>query len=161
MKAQVDTWELIERTGSLNDEQKQKLEEYRQKIEEFETQIKELDDLQVQIDIEIASNPSDLIYTNMQSIVGDLITDTDQLISATEAIGEGWKVAAEDVAQFAAAFPELLENANLALDGSIELDHQLTNSYLENRKKMMEADAEVTINALQQKIDQTEAEIKF
>ena len=144
--------------GMYSDEE---IDDFKNKIEEIRTEIESLEDEKIEINLEITNNSEQLVHNALQSMIGDVVTDTDQLITAAESVGEAWKVAAGDVAQFAAAFPDLMDEAELLADGSVQLDKEITNSALQSAKDRIEANSKVAISAIDDKLDQLAAEKEF
>lgn len=140
----------------------EKTEETEKKIEELQNYIFELTNQKYEI--EIGLNMEQTADQLLKSMVGDVITQSDQLLSATEAIGEGWKVAAEDVAQFASAFPELMDDieaVNRLEDGSIQLNKDKVNEVLQGNQDIIESNKEIVLQEIDDKISQLKAEKDF
>lgn len=141
---------------AMPEEQRQKIQE---QIKEIEQQLIELEKDKYTIEVEIDVN--DNVSKQVNSMLGAVLTEGDKIKAATEAIGEGWKVAAEDVGTFASAFPELMEKAELQEDGSLQLDKEYTNQYLENAQIRINENKREAIEAAKTKLKQVELEINY
>ena len=134
-------------------------ENVKNRIKDIQTEIENLTNQQYEI--EISLNMDEVTDNLVQGIVGDVMTSADQIKAATEAIGEGWTVAAEDVATFAAAFPELMEGMERLEDGSLQLDKDIVNTAIESAQERIKANKTVAIQAAEDKIKQLKLELKF
>jgi TP901 family phage tail tape measure protein len=134
-------------------------ENIKNRIKDIQTEIENLTNQQYEI--EISLNMDEVTDNLVQGIIGDVMTSADQIKAATEAIGEGWTVAAEDVATFAAAFPELMEGMTRLEDGSLQLDKDIVNAAIESAQERIKANKTVAIEAAEDKIKQLKLELKF
>ena len=158
------TAEVDSLTEKLKDEQttQEEREKIKEQIKDLQNEIIQLTDkkYELKIDLDMESVSDNLI----QSMVGDVLTTSDQIKAAAESIGEGWKVAAENVSTFAAAFPELMsdiEEVNRLEDGSIQLNKEHVNTILENKQAEIKANKEATISAIDDKLKQLRLEQEF
>lgn len=130
-----------------------------EKILELQKQIEEISrqeySIKISLDMDVATD------NLVQSIVGDVMTEADQMKAAAESIGEGWEVAAEDVATFAAAFPELMEGVERQADGSLQLSKEIVNTELQGAQERINANKQVAIEAAEDKIKQLKLELQF
>lgn len=82
--------------------------------------------------------------------VGDTILEQSEKIQkASELIGEGFLVAAEDADTLAKVFPEIMANAEVASDGIIHLDEETVEELLGGQQEILNGD----INTAVAKID--------
>lgn len=128
-------------------------------LEEIQNQLEEI--TKQKYEIQISLNMEEATDNLVQSIVGDVMTEADQIKAATESIGEGWKVAAEDVATFAAAFPELMEGMERLEDGSLQLSKDIVNAELEGAQERINANKQVAIEAAEDKIKQLKLQLEL
>lgn len=99
--------------------------------------------------------------TDITTQVELLVSMADQLAEASSMIGDGFVVAADDVATLTQVFPELLVNAQTFADGSIQLDQEWVNSFLDGETSMLEADTDTYRTMLENKIAMLDAEIAY
>jgi uncharacterized protein Yka (UPF0111/DUF47 family) len=59
----------------------------------------------------------DSVFSIIRDEIDAIVTKAETLKSAAEMIGEGFKVAADDVREFASLYPELLDQATYTADG--------------------------------------------
>lgn len=153
-------------TEEVREHAKKQLDSYTRQLEtaeeeatELSNEIQSLESEKHTIEIEL-----DMEHTTdqiLQSMVGDVVTKADQLRAATESIGEGWRVAAENVSTFASAFPDLMDNVERLEDGSIQLDEEIVNSAIERNQEIIQSDKEVVLESITNKIKQLKAEKAF
>ena len=168
LKVQKEIAELQEEEGKTEEAEKTKakaaetqkdLDKHKEKLDELNEKIKNLNNQKVQIDVQLDMEQT---YDNvLQSGIGNVITQLDQMISATEAIGDGWRVAAENVSTFAAAFPDLMDDIDWLEDGSIQLNKDIVNNTLKGNQDIIESNKKVILSSIDDKIKQLEAEKKF
>ena len=98
------------------------------------------------------------------SITDDLLTDVDNIITATEhlqtavgSIGDGFKIAAEDSEALFEVFPELAHNAEVLADGTIQLDQAVVSEVLKNNGIEIDSDKEVVRESIKNRIAELEA----
>lgn len=84
----------------------------------------------------------------------------DRSYDATSLIGEGYKVAAEDVKELARIMPELLVQAENNADGTLTLNKEIVKAHLDGNEAMIKGDAEVLKANIENKITVAEAELK-
>ena len=146
--------ELVNRASSAEERanREAELEEIQRQLEEITSQKYKI---QISLDMDVATD------NLVQSIVGDVMTDADQLKAAAESIGEGWKVAAEDVATFAAAFPELMDGMERLEDGSLQLSKDIVNAELQGAQERINANKQVAIEAAEDKIKQLKLQLEL
>ena len=137
----------------------EQMETAREKIKEIEEELKQIAsqkyEIKVSLDMDVATD------NLIQSIVGDVMTEADQIKAAAESIGEDWVVAAEDVATFAAAFPELMEGMERLEDGSLQLSKEIVNTELEGAQERINANKQVAIEAAEDKIKQLKLQLEL
>jgi len=125
---------------------------------------KELEILQTKydsIDIDIGLNLEDTILDNFELRVNDIVSQADTLKTAAELIGEGFLVAKEDAHEFAKVYPELLAQAQVLADGSIQLNQATVKAIMNGNAEVIESDSDVTEKQLEDKITLLDAEIQY
>ena len=125
---------------------------------------KELEILQTKydsIDIDIGLNLEDTILDNFELRVNDIVSQADTLKTAAELIGEGFLVAKEDAHEFAKVYPELLAQAQVLADGSIQLNQATVQAIMNGNAEVIESDSDVTEKQLEDKITLLDAEIQY
>ena len=98
------------------------------------------------------------VYTNE---VDNIVSYADRAREAAEMIGEGFIVAKEDAQKFAAIYPELLSNAQVLADGSIQLTEAEVNAVLDGDKAKIKADTEVLTTKLENQLEILRMEIAY
>ena len=68
---------------------------------------------------------SDILNSN----INQMLTDLNQVKTATELIGDDWIVAADDVRQFAALVPEIVAAAEHTTNGTLKLNQEQVAKY--------------------------------
>lgn len=107
------------------------------------------------------SNPN--LEINMSGIdtieaQGEKILHTiDNITKATELIGEGFKVAAKDADTLAAVYPELMDNAQVLADGTVQLNQQTVSAILTGQQDILGGDTETTIAKIDNQITDLES----
>ena len=145
-----------------------KYDEEKKKIQELEDELENLSSQKYQVDLELNTDYfANNIDKMLGGMIGEVTTQTDQLVMAAESVGEAWTIAADDVANFASVFPELMadvSNFDWLEDGSIqltELGKKLLNDTLKNNQQIMNSNKEVVLNAIDDKITELEADAEF
>ena len=136
-----------------------KLGEYELQLVALRGELDTLMENDYTIDVDV--NIEDTLLQQFQLEVDGICSQANLLQQAAEAIGEGWKVAAEDVALLADAFPEIYENAKILADGTVQLDQEVCNRVLANNGIILESDTETTAAQLENKIALLDAEIAY
>ena len=156
IQTQVESKKNLLEQSYISQETKEKIQ---QDLQDLQQRLKEIEDekytIEIALDMDVATD------NLVQSIVGDVMTSSDQIKAAAESIGAGWTVAAEDVATFAAAFPELMEGMERLEDGSLQLSKEVVNAALESSQAQIKADKQVAIEAAENKIKQLKLELQF
>ena len=136
------------------------LETYQAELYNLTDDIKELQALlneDVAFDIDIDTTALDYYTEKVESIV----SYTDLLQNSTALIGEGWKIAKEDVEKFAQMYPELMYNATVLKDGSVQLNKEILQSKLGLDEQTINSDTETTAAELENQIAILDAEIAY
>ena len=97
----------------------------------------------------------------------DLLTDVDNVIdraqnikTAIESIGDGFKVAADKSDELLRIFPELAAGAKVLSDGTIELNELTVDSVLDGEADILDADRNKTVAILQNRIKELDLSIE-
>ena len=146
--------EAMEQEENFNPES----EEYQKIEDDIYNASRALDDLKTKL--ETTDWSFELLITgteNILSIKNGLITQAEQLKNASMLIGEGFLVAAEDAQQLARIFPELMKDAEVLSDGTIQLSSKTVAAVLGDKKLIVNGDTEATIDLIDNQIDQLEA----
>ena len=149
---QIKNNPVIARTGALGT--------YQAELYNLTDDIKELQallDEDVDFDIDIDTTALDYYTEKVESIV----SYTDLLQNSTALIGKGWKIAKEDVEKFAQMYPELMYNATVLKDGSVQLNKEILQSKLGLDKQVINSDTETTATELENQIAIIDAEIAY
>lgn len=149
---QIKNNPVIARTGALGT--------YQAELYNLTDDIKELQallDEDVDFDIDIDTTALDYYTEKVESIV----SYTDLLQNSTALIGEGWKIAKEDVEKFAQIYPELMYNATVLKDGSVQLNKEILQSKLGLDEQTINSDTETTATELENQIAILDAEIAY
>ena len=136
------------------------LGEYQAELYNLTDDIKELQallDEDVAFDIDIDTTALDYYTEKVESIV----SYTDLLQNSTALIGEGWKIAKENVEKFAQMYPELMYNATVLKDGSVQLNKEILQSKLGLDEQTINSDTETTAIELENQIAILDAEIAY
>lgn len=150
-------------SGFISEEQVTKT---REKIEELQNELENLTNEKYEVDIEIDDYFGEQIDDLLGGMADEVITQADQLKMAAESVGEAWTIAAEDVANFASVFPELMNEDYISWleNGSIQLTEagrQLLNETLSNNQQIMNSNKEVVLEAIDDKVTELEADAEF
>lgn len=77
------------------------------------------------------------------------ISESEQLAEAAKKIGEGYRIAADDIDYFANVFPELLDQATAYKDGSIQLNKEVVDSFLAGKQDEINGEKDAVIQKLE------------
>ena len=99
---------------------------------------------------------SDILNTN----INQMLTDLNQVKTATELIGDDW-VVADDVRQFAALVPEITAAAEHAANGTLKLNQEQVAAVLNGNLKILNSNKEVIVSSIDNKIIQLKVENDF
>lgn len=100
---------------------------------------------------------SDILNKN----INQMLTDLNQVKTATELIGDDWVVAADDVRQFAALVPEIAAAAEHAVNGTLKLNQEQVAAVLNGNLKILNSNKEVIVSSIDNKIIQLKVENDF
>ena len=100
---------------------------------------------------------SDILNTN----INQMLTDLNQVKTATELIGDDWEVAADDVRQFAALVPEITAAAEHAANGTLKQNQEQVDAVLNGNLKILNSNKEVIVSSIDNKIIQLKVENDF
>jgi hypothetical protein len=93
--------------------------------------------------------------------INQMLTDLNQVKTATELIGDDWVVAADDVKQFAALVPEIAAAAEHATNGTFKLNQEQVAAVLNGNLKILNSNKEVIVSSIDNKIIQLKVENDF
>ena len=93
---------------------------------------------------------SDILNNNINQI----ITDLNQVKTATELIVNDWEVAADNVRQFASLVPEIAVAAEHAANGTLNLNQEQVAVVLNGNLKILNSNKEVIVSSIDNKIIQ-------
>ena len=133
---------------------------------EIDRQIAELEQkLQTLVEnpytVNIGMEIDDLGMSELNTSISQVIVNAERLQVAAELIGQGWRVAADDVGQFASVFPQLMKNAEFLEDGILQLDQNLVSTILGNNVEIINSNKEIAVQAIENKLEQLKAELDF
>ena len=111
----------------------------------------------VDFDIDIDTSALDYYESKVQTIV----SYTDLLQNSTALIGEGWKVAQEDVAKFAQMYPELMRNAEVLETGELQLNEAILKDKLGLDEDIINSDTETTAQQLKNQMAILKAQLAY
>ena len=111
----------------------------------------------VDFDIDIDTSALDYYESKVQTIV----SYTDLLQNSTALIGEGWKVAQEDVAKFAQMYPELMRNAEVLETGELQLNKAILKDKLGLDEDIINSDTETTAQQLKNQMAILKAQLAY
>ena len=100
---------------------------------------------------------SDILNKN----INQMLTDLNQVKTATELIGDDWVVAADDVRQFAALVPEIAAAIEQAANGTLKLNQEQVAAVLNGNLKILNSNKEVIVSSIDNKIIQLKVENDF
>ena len=100
---------------------------------------------------------SDILNKN----INQMLTDLNQVKTATELIGDDWVVVADDVRQFAALVPEIAAAAEHAANGTLKLNQEQVAAVLNGNLKILNSNKEVIVSSIDNKIIQLKVENDF
>ena len=100
---------------------------------------------------------SDILNNNINQI----ITDLNQVKTATELIVNDWEVAADNVRQFASLVPEIAVAAEHAANGTLNLNQEQVAVVLNGNLKILNSNKEVIVSSIDNKIIQLKVENDF
>lgn len=131
------------------------LEGYREKIEETSVTLEELRE-------QFENTDWDMEFDNAQLedllTYGEMIIDqSEKMAEAASMIGEGYKISAKDVEEFANLMPELLREAEATSDGTIQLNEDVVKSFLAGEEEIISSDTATAIAQIDNKIKTLEA----
>ena len=100
---------------------------------------------------------SDILNMN----INQMLTDLNQVKTATELIGDDWVVTADDVRQFAALVPEIAAATEHAGNGILKLNQEQVAAVLNGNLKILNSNKEVIVSSIDNKIIQLKVENYF
>jgi len=100
---------------------------------------------------------SDILNTN----INQMLTDLNQVKTATELIGDDWVIVADDVRQFAALVPETAAAVEHAANGTLKLNQEQVAAVLNGNLKILNSNKEVIVSSIDNKIIQLKVENYF
>lgn len=126
-------------------------------IDNLQRQIEDFD-WTIHIDVDQVESG---ILSGFRGEVQNLTEDSYLLAQAATMIGEGYKVAASDIATLTSIFPEITQNAQVTGEGILQLDEEIVKQVLNGNTAVLESNAEVTKDKLQGQVNILEAEIAY
>lgn len=149
----------------LTDDEKEELDSLSTDIDNVENKILSLNDA-----IDDLDNWNGLLDFD-NTILSDTAVQVDSIITRmsilkdlSDSIGEGYSIAAKDIEEFGAAFPEIIANAEnyqILQDGSMKLTKEATEALNDYYKKELEGKTESMKLELQKMIQQKQAQIDY
>ena len=106
------------------------------------------------------TNPFNEFMEEITSDVDQVVRHTEAVKSGAELIGEGFIVAKEDVQSFMKVYPEMAALAQVNADGSLQLNQEIVQQYLDGDKAKIEADASVIRTQLENQAMVLQSEIE-
>ena len=100
---------------------------------------------------------SDILNMN----INQMLTDLNQVKTATELIGDDWIVAEDDVRQFAVLVPEIAAAVEHATNGTLKLNQEQVDAVLNGNLKILNSNKEVIVSSIDNKIIQLKVENDF
>ena len=100
---------------------------------------------------------SDILNKN----INQMLTDLNQVKTATELICDDWVVATDDVRQFAALVPEIAATTEHAANGTLKLNQEQVAAVLNGNLKILNSNKEVIVSSIDNKIIQLKVENDF
>ena len=100
---------------------------------------------------------SDILNKN----INQMLTDLNQVKTATELIVNDWEVAADNVRQFASLVPEIAVAAEHAANGTLKLNQEQVAAVLNGNLKILNSNKEVIVSSIDNKIIQLKVENDF
>ena len=97
----------------------------------------------------------------LNASANSILNNIERVKAGVELIGEQWIVAAEDVELFAQLLPELAHEQNMLADGRLQLKKEEVAEILGLNKEIINSDKDVVVAAIDNKIEQTRAEIEY
>ena len=125
------------------------------------------DNLEGQIDDakdQLADELSDPLEISVDLALDELdnwIDQTDQLAEAASKIGEGYRIAADDIDYFSKVYPELLDQATAYKDGSIQLNQEVVDSFLAGKQEEIAGEKDAVVAKLQGQKTMLEAKLAY
>ena len=92
--------------------------------------------------------------------INQMLTDLNQVKTATELIGDDW-VVADDVRQFAALVHEIVAAAEHAVNGTLKFNQEQVDAVLNGNLKILNSNKEVIVSSIDNKIIQLKVENDF
>ena len=100
---------------------------------------------------------SDILNKN----INQMLTDLNQVKTATELIGDDWVIVADDVRQFASLVPETAAAVEHAANGTLKLNQEQVAAVLNGNLKILNSNKEVIVSSIDNKIIQLKVENDF
>ena len=143
-------------TGGMRAGMMQDLEDVTKQIQDLKDYI-DNQDFTIDIRAEVDQNMLDYFEGQVQNIT----EDSNLLAQAASLVGQNYQVAANDVASLADIFPDILNNAQVLADGTVQLDQQVVQQVLSGQAQILQGDTD-TVNArLQNQVSMLDAEIAY
>ncbi len=103
---------------------------------------------------------------SLGNLVNITVSQTEALSNGIALVGEGWRVAKENVASFVSLLPELALQGEIIADGSIQLSQAVVENYVNGKETENEADINYSLEqikrqktAVKQEIEQAQARV--
>ena len=128
-------------------------------LEEFGLTLEDLKDVSSDIEIDVMINDANLKM--VQEMVHEVTTLGDNISSVWSLVDSNLKVAAEDVAKIAELYPNLLTNVEHYADGSIKLNQQVVDAFINGQTAELEAEKEKALTSIDSQIALSKATIEM
>ena len=94
----------------------------------------------------------------IDSAIDTTLKKVDNLTTAAQLIGDGFKVAADDVDKLAESFPELFEGATVVAEDMMQLDKDVVQNFVNGKKEEIQAEIQSQLERLGIEKEMLEAE---
>ena len=125
-------------------------------INEFQNQIENelTSQMALELDFQVTLGKAGTVFDEYTSKM-------ETLASIQSTIANGFTISAEKAREFAAVYPELLQEATVSANGQITLNSDVVNAVLEGERAKQNAAIDTQINALDLQIQEANSKIAF
>ena len=137
-------------------------EEYQKEFEELTQRTELLVNANKELEASINAQAAGESY--LKAEINDVLGDIDRLKTSISLIGEDWTVPVENVEQFAALMPEIInqvQELQWTEEGGIKLTQEQIDLILNGNQQILESNKQIAIDAIENKVAQLQAEKQY
>lgn len=100
-------------------------------------------------------------WSDILNIFDECSSDLEKIAAVQSAVADGFTISADEARKFAAAYPEILQNATVSADGQVTLNQSVVDAFISGKQEQVNAAIDAEIADLQAKKASLEGQMAF